>query len=577
MLIDMDHVSKTYQDRPLLNQISFALEEKDKVALVGGNGTGKSTFLRLMAGKETCDQGTIRWKKALRIAYLPQQPQLNDTLTVEEQVKASARKDSQEYEIKAILYRLGIDDLDAQIATLSGGQRKRVALAQVLLQEYDVLLLDEPTNHLDAAMIEWLEAYLIKRTQAVFMVTHDRYFMERITNRMAELDHGRLYTYQGNYETYLEEKQLRLAQAAQREHKRQQLLKKEWEWVHAGVQARGTKSRDRLARFEKLQAEAAPQSDQAVTFTMSAARLGKKTITIHQLGKQYEQKCLFHDFSYAMKRYERIGILGPNGCGKTTLLKILAGQIQPDSGSIEYGETVKIGYFQQHSEWENTNQRVWDLLAAMPGVDRDQAISLCEQLGFDRAKLYQPLARLSGGEQRRLQLLAVLMQDPNILLLDEPTNDLDLETLQALEEMLDQFCGGIFVVSHDRYFLDRLCDTMFVFQPDGTILTMIGGYSQAMLALDHKPHQSASSQVKPQPRPRQHAMSTKEKREWEQMEAVLTDLERQLAQIDAQMAASEDYHQQQALNEQRMQLEQQLEKGMERWIVLEEKRNASRL
>lgn len=575
MLMDLDHVSKIYHEQKLLNQVSFTLEDKDKVALVGVNGTGKSTLLRLLAGIESCDQGTIRRKKGLRIAYLAQDPNLDANLTVWEQVMEHSGDEAKEYELKAMLTRLGIHDTDALLATLSGGQRKRVALAQVLLQDYDLLLLDEPTNHLDAMMIEWLEAFLIKSNRAIFMVTHDRYFMERITNRMMELDHGRMFLYQGNYETYLGEKQLRIAQEAQREHKRQQRLKKEWEWVRAGVQARGTKSRDRLARFQTLLEEKQTETDRSLQLAAPASRLGKKTIVIHEIRKQYHDHVLFHDFSYSMKRYERIGILGPNGCGKTTLLRILAQQEELNGGSIEYGETVKIGFFTQHSDLWESNLRVRDALATIVDVNARPAEQLLEQFGFDRSKQYQKIAMLSGGERRRLHLLSVLMQAPNILLLDEPTNDLDIETLQVLEEMLDEFAGGVFVVSHDRYFLDRICDTMFVFQPDGTIQTMIGGYSQTMELYHRQKQLNTQTARSKQHRESHRALTSKEKREWEQMETLLANWEQQIQRIDEEMAQTSDYRTQQSLSEQRLRLEKQLEEGMERWMELEAKRNQS--
>ena len=572
MLIDLDHVRHCYHKQCLLDEVSFTLDEKDKVALVGINGTGKSTLLKLLVGSEACDQGIIRRKKDLRIAYLAQNPDLDDALSVWDQVMKQTNV-TKEYEAKAMLTRLGITDIHAEIATLSGGQRKRVALAQVLLQEYDLLLLDEPTNHLDAEMIEWLEAFLIKSNRAVFMVTHDRYFMERITNRIVELDHGHMFVYQGNYETYLEQKQLRIAQEAQREHKRQRLLKKEWEWVRAGVQARGTKSRDRLARFEALQAESGPMVDHALQLDAPTSRLGKKTVEIHELRKQYQEHVLFHSFSYQMKRCERIGILGPNGCGKSTLLRILAHQEKPDSGSVVLGKTVKIGFFAQHSDIWEPQKCVRDALASITDMDIHRAAHLLEQFGFDHAKQYQKIMTLSGGEQRRLHLLRVLMQAPNILLLDEPTNDLDIDTLQVLEDYLDHFNGGVFVVSHDRYFLDRICDTMFVFQSDGTIQTMIGGYSQSLNMMKQQKKENRQA-VKPKhTREARRSLTSQEKREWEQMETTLATLEKQLQEIDNEMAQTSDYRRQKELGEQRLSLEQQMEERMERWMELEKKRN----
>lgn len=588
MLMSLEAIQKYHNEKCILKEASFAIEEKDKIALIGVNGTGKTTLLRILAGIEAIDAGKIIKKKELKIAYLAQDPQLDDGLTILEQVLANvqnAQEETKAYEAKAILGKLGITNTSEKIAVLSGGQRKRVALAEVLLRPCDLLLLDEPTNHLDAEMIEWLEKYLIRYNKAVFMVTHDRYFMEHVTNEILEIDHGELYSYQGNYSTYIEEKQRRNEEMANREKKRQNILRKELEWVRAGVQARGTKSKDRLQRFEQLSQMEKPTQEGTMKLTSISSRLGKKTIEIKHLSKQYGEQILFEDLNYHVKRHDRIGILGPNGCGKSTLLKVLHHDIAPDQGEVIYGETVKVGFFRQGCESLDANQRVIDVIKEVSDDIETQdghlsASQMLEQFLFDRKAQYSKVGTLSGGERRRLYLLRILMGAPNILFLDEPTNDLDINTLQILEDYLDGFDGAIFVVSHDRYFLDRICDSLFVFTGNGKITMTIGGYSQfqeinKQNQIDHKATVEATSKEKPRQRSMIPNMSSKEKKELEGIGEEIATLEDQLQKIDQDMEQfATDFIKLSQLGEERTLIEQQLEERMERWMELEDKRQA---
>lgn len=589
MLITVEHLEKYHNEKCILKDTNFTIEDHDKMALIGVNGTGKTTFLRILAGVEPYDNGNIMMKNGLRIAYLAQDPQLDESLTILEQVLKHVQNEhgeTKEFEAKAILGKLGISDCQMPISILSGGQRKRVALAEVLLRPCDLLLLDEPTNHLDNDMIEWLESFLIRYTKAVFMVTHDRYFMEHITNKIIEIDKGNIYRFDGNYSTYLEEKARRDEIAQAKEKKRQSIIKKELEWVRAGVQARGTKSRDRLQRFEKLTALQGPQKDGTIAIQSMASRLGRKTIEFSDLSKGYDGRILFQNLEYNVKRNDRIGILGPNGCGKSTLLKVLHGDIQPDSGTIAYGETVKIGFFKQGVEDMDEEKRVIDYIRDVSddietGDGHLTASQMLEQFLFDAKMQYTKISRLSGGERRRLYLLHVLMEAPNILFLDEPTNDLDIMTLQILEDYLDSFDGAIFVVSHDRYFLDRICDNMFVFVGNGMVKKTIGGYSQYMedrvrVQTSEKKDAAKSYQEEKQ---RQRAsipsMTSKEKRELEMMDDTIAKLEATLVKIDQDMEKfSWDFQKLSELSKQREETNAILETTMERWMELQDKAEA---
>ena len=489
MLLSVEHLTKHQNIKPIVKDVSFAIEDHDKIALIGVNGTGKTTLLRIIAGLETYEEGNMIRKNNLRISYLPQDPVFDEEDTILHQILCMD-KDIKEFEAKAILGKLGIYDTARIVKHLSGGQRKRVALARALLQPCDLLLLDEPTNHLDNDMIEWLEKYLLRYSHAIFMVTHDRYFLERICDKMIEIDQANIYTYEANYSQYLELKAQREEIAQANERKRQNILRTELAWMRAGVQARGTKSKERIERFHKLNAIEKPNEQANIKLDAISSRLGKKIIECENLSKAYGEHFLFHDFSYHLQRNDRIGILGANGCGKTTLLKLLAKELAPDSGEVIHGDTVRIGFFKQGYEEMDMSMRVLDYIQessnAITTIEGTYTASqMLERFLFDAKAQYMPIGRLSGGERRRLYLLKVLMQAPNILFLDEPTNDLDIQTLQILEDYLDTFNGALITVSHDRYFLDRICDKLFVFKSDKTIQQFLGGYS-ALMELEEK-------------------------------------------------------------------------------------------
>ena len=577
MLLSVEHLTKHQNIKPIVKDVSFAIEDHDKIALIGVNGTGKTTLLRIIAGLETYEEGNMIRKNNLRISYLPQDPVFDEEDTILHQILCMD-KDIKEFEAKAILGKLGIYDTARIVKHLSGGQRKRVALARALLQPCDLLLLDEPTNHLDNDMIEWLEKYLLRYSHAIFMVTHDRYFLERICDKMMEINQANIYTYEANYSQYLELKAQREEIAQANERKRQNILRTELAWMRAGVQARGTKSKERIERFHKLNAIEKPNEQENIKLDAISSRLGKKIIECENLSKAYGEHLLFHDFSYHLQRNYRIGILGANGCGKTTLLRILAKELAPDSGEVVHGDTVRIGFFKQGHEEMDMSMRVLDYIqessnaiTTMEGTYT--ASQMLERFLFDAKAQYMPIGRLSGGERRRLYLLKVLMQAPNILFLDEPTNDLDIQTLQILEDYLDTFNGALITVSHDRYFLDRICDKLFVFNSDKTIQQFLGGYS-ALMELGEKNTAVDKNEkaVKPKVSPR---LSSKEKQELEMMDEHMEKLQKQIEAIDEQMEMdTQDFVKLQSLSEQREALETKIEELMERWEYLSEKQQA---
>lgn len=573
MLMSVSHLSKYNNLKCIAKDISFSIHERDKIGLIGLNGTGKSTLLKILAGQEDY-KGEIIKKKDIRINYLPQIPSFQPQNTVLEQVYEDVGHDVAEYEIKSILNRFQIINHSQPISQLSGGQKKRVALAIALIKPCDLLLLDEPTNHLDHEMIEYLEKYLTKFNRALVMITHDRYFLERITHRMLELEHGQLYTYEANYSLYLEQKAQREENLQNAQHKRKQFLKKELEWVRAGVQARTTKNKGRLQRYEALSQQTDLPVTQNLEMIDTASRLGQKTIELLGISHRFDH-LLFQPFDYLFQRNERVGIVGINGSGKSTLLHIIAGQIQPTSGEVEYGETIRIGYFKQGHEDMNDNQRVIDYIQEEARYLKTRqgefsAKQMCEKFLFDKELQYTPIGRLSGGEKRRLYLLKVLMGAPNVLLLDEPTNDLDITTLQILEDYLDSFQGIIITVSHDRYFLDRLCDTLFVFSHQ-QIQVHNGGYSDYIITSNQTSSNKPKSNTKKPVRERKVRLTYLEKKELESLEADIPALEQKLQQLDEQLNQVTDFHDIQELSNQRNALENEIETKSIRWLELLEK------
>lgn len=570
MLINIQNLSYAIGERQLYKNLNMIVEDTDKIALVGVNGTGKSTLLKMIAHH---DSPAITYKKDLKIAYLSQNPVFRDNETILNEAK-HILKEVPEYSIKSSLTRFGLEDMDQVISTLSGGQKKRLALAIVLLEECDLLILDEPTNHLDTPMIEYLEKYLIKRSKGLLMVTHDRYFLERITNKIYELDRGEIFPYVANYSHFLELKAERENNALQAQRKRNLFLKKELEWVRAGVQARSTKSKDRLQRFEELSSIEQIQEKGTVELIDTTSRLGKKTIELVNVSKSYPDKVMFKPFSYLFKRFDRIGILGQNGCGKTTLLNMIAGIITDYDGEIIIGDTIRMAYFQQHFHYDDPTMRVIDYIRETSdnletGEGTLSARNMCERFLFDDHAQYTQIGKLSGGEQRRLYLLKVLMGAPNVLLLDEPTNDLDIETLNVLEDYLDTFKGIVITVSHDRYFLDRIVDGLFVFK-DQEIHYVNGGYSASIdITNTKKETESQKEDYRKQAKEnRKRRLTFSEKKELEGMDDLLMNLETRLSEIDEEMGSTQDFEKLDELSKERDEVEKTLEEKNERYLEL---------
>lgn len=498
-LITIEHLTKSYTERLLFDDTAFSINEGEKVGLIGINGTGKSTLLKIVAGLEEPDDGSVVRRRNLYIRYLPQIPVFTAGDTVLDAIvrdNASEPHFSSREEIEAsaknILTRLGIYDFDEKVEHLSGGQRKRVALTSVLLSTADLLILDEPTNHLDSEMADWLEDYLKKFRGALLMITHDRYFLDSVTNRIVELDKGKLYSYQTNYEGFVKLKAERIDIAVASERKRQSILKTELAWMQRGARARSTKQKAHIQRYEALRDMDAPEFDKEVEMESISSRLGRTTVEVKDLCKSYGNKVLLKDFTYIFLKNDRVGIIGPNGSGKSTLMKMIAGWVQPDSGSIEIGQTVKIGYFSQENEAMDESLKVIDYIRNVAEYvqTKDGSISasqMLERFLFPGSVQYTTISRLSGGEKRRLYLLRILMDAPNVLLLDEPTNDLDIRTLTILEDYLDSFQGIVITVSHDRYFLDRMVRRIFAFEGDGKVVQYEGGFTdyQAAYLLKH--------------------------------------------------------------------------------------------
>ena len=584
MLIAAEHLCKNYGLRQLLADVSVYVDSGDKIGIIGINGTGKSTLLRLLARAEEPDRGTVQLFPRVRAAYLPQNPAMDENAAVLEQVLRLLPDDAREaaeYEARAMLMRFGIANCTQRVGTLSGGQRKRAALAATLLQPADVLLLDEPTNHLDLEMVEWLEDYLRRFRGALVLITHDRYFLDRVVNRIVEVDHGALYSYEGGWSKYLELKAERLAMADASERKRQSILRREREWVMRGARARGTKSRDRLERYEALKNQAAPERDSTVQLAAASSRLGRKTIELENITKAFGERTVLRSFSDQIARNDRVGIVGRNGAGKSTLLNLIAGRLEPDEGTIDIGSTVRIGYFTQEARELDPEDRVIDAVRAIANhVETAEgtfsASQLLERFLFPGDQQYAKIGSLSGGEKRRLFLLCVLIGAPNILLLDEPTNDLDVETLTILEDYLEGFPGAVLAVSHDRYFLDKLAERIVEVREAGETCKYIGGFTEyQQKRREDIPAPREKNKVKAAPRaasvdarPR---FSYKEQREYQTIDAELEALTVKKESIEAEIAsAGSDYVKLQTLLEEQQTVEQALEEKTERWLYLTE-------
>jgi len=581
MLLSAEKITKSYSERPLLNDVSMYVNAGDKIGVIGVNGTGKSTLLRILAQLEEPDAGSVIRDPGVRLQYLHQNPVWDENLTVLEHVFAGAPelKENKEFEAKKILTKLGITEFDRPVSLLSGGQRKRVAIASALIRPCEVLILDEPTNHLDNDMVLWLESYLIRYTGAIIMVTHDRYFLDRVTNKIVEIDNGKLYSYQTNYSKYLEVKAQREEMELGTERKRQSLLKKELEWISRGPRARGTKSKDRIARFDELSEKAGPAEQVKLELSSVSTRLGRKTVEINNISKSYEGRCLINKFEHILLRDDRIGIVGKNGCGKSTLLNIICGKLLPDTGSVECGDTVKLGYFTQNSQEMDINLRVIDYIKGISGTIETPdgmltASQMLEKFLFTPDLQWNTIYRLSGGERRRLYLLGILMQAPNILLLDEPTNDLDVQTLTILEDYLENFSGAVIAVSHDRYFLDKVVDTIFEFRENGEINKYLGGYSDYLAESTAEPVQKKTMESKPASEKRDTGskrlkFTFKEQREFESIDAVIARLEKELVDVSEQIKEqTSDYIKLQELITTKDECEKALEEQMERWLYL---------
>ena len=582
MLLSAEHISINFGSRQLLEDVNFYLNEGDKTGIIGINGTGKSTFLKVLAGVTEPDGGRISRNPNVQVSYLPQNPVMDDDATVLEQVFLHFPAEFRalnEYEAKTMLNKLGLPDFEQKVGTLSGGQRKRVALAAALIHPADVLVLDEPTNHLDAEMTAWLEDWLRRFKGGLVMVTHDRYFLERVVNHITELSRGKLYHYEANYSKYLELKEQRAEMAEASERKRQSILRVEREWIMRGCRARTTKSKERIQRYEALLNQDAPETDDTVQMAAASSRLGKKIIELKDVSKSFDGRTIVDHFSYNLLRNDRIGIVGRNGAGKSTLLHLIAGELAPDAGSVEVGTTVKIGHFSQEGRELDLNQRVYDFIHDIADEVRTDegtfsANQMMERFMFPSDLQSVPIGRLSGGERRRLYLLSVLMEAPNVLLLDEPTNDLDVMTLSILEDYLQGFPGPILVVSHDRFLLDKLAESIFEVRGDGEILRYTGNWTdwrqkrqEEMAPVKAEKPKAAAER----PRERKLKFSYKEQLEFETIDDELTALESRLAECQAaQGRCGSDYVKLQELQTQQAELEARLEEKTERWVYLNE-------
>ncbi len=583
ILLSAQNISKTYMERKVLDNVSFFLNEGDKVGIIGINGTGKSTLLRILAGADEPDSGNVIRTNGVRISYLPQIPEFEESGSVLEQVMLhlpADLKESKEFEAKSILGKFGITDYSRDIGTLSGGERRRAGIASALIQPSDVLLIDEPTNHIDNETVSLLEEQLKKYRGAIVMVTHDRYFLNSITRKIVEIDRGQLFEYNGNYGFYLEQKAQREADAEAKERKNRTLYRREYEWIKRGARARGTKSKDRIERFHELENREKPVETEKLQMQSVSSRLGKKTIEIENISKSVNGRKLISDFSCILPRNARIGIVGHNGAGKTTLIRMLMGELAPDSGNIIVGDTVNTGYFSQECESMDVSQRVIEYIRET--ADHIQtpdgtvtAAQMLERFLFTPELQWNRIEKLSGGERKRLYLLKVLMTAPNILLLDEPTNDLDIATLTILEDYLSNFVGAVIAISHDRYFLDKMADEIWELDGNGTVNRYNGNYSdylekiQQNVNMAEKPKKQTEKKERTFNGKRKLKFSFKEQREFETIDDDIAELEQQIADTENEISrCSSDYVKLQELSEKKEVLENQLAEKMDRWVYL---------
>lgn len=583
ILLSAQNISKTYMERKVLDNVSFFLNEGDKVGIIGINGTGKSTLLRILAGADEPDSGNVIRTNGVRISYLPQIPEFAESGSVLEQVMLhlpADLKESKEFEAKSILGKFGITDYSRDIGTLSGGERRRAGIASALIQPSDVLLIDEPTNHIDNETVSLLEEQLKKYRGAIVMVTHDRYFLNSITRKIVEVDRGQLFEYNGNYGFYLEQKAQREADAEAKERKNRTLYRREYEWIKRGARARGTKSKDRIERFHELENREKPVETEKLQMQSVSSRLGKKTIEIENISKSVNGRKLISDFSCILPRNARIGIVGHNGAGKTTLIRMLTGELAPDSGNIIVGDTVNTGYFSQECENMDVSQRVIEYIRET--ADHIQtpdgtitAAQMLERFLFTPELQWNRIEKLSGGERKRLYLLKVLMTAPNILLLDEPTNDLDIATLTILEDYLSNFSGAVIAISHDRYFLDKMADEIWELDGNGTVNRYNGNYSdylekiQQNVNMAEKPKKQTEKKERTFNGKRKLKFSFKEQREFETIDDDIAELEQQIADTENEISkCSSDYVKLQELSEKKEVLENQLAEKMDRWVYL---------
>ena len=589
-IINVENITKSYTGRKLFSKASFYVQEKEKIGIIGINGTGKSTLLKIIAGCEEPEEGTVTTANHIVINYLSQNPDYDDNSSVIDHVLnqiISSDLDEQhrwslESDAKALLNKLGITDINQKMGELSGGQRKRIALVATVLKPSDVLILDEPTNHLDYDMVEWLEDYLKKWRGAIIMVTHDRYFLDSVCNRIVEIDKGSIYSYDTNYTGFLERKAAREDSEWASERKRQSILRKEIEWMQRGARARSTKQKAHIQRYEALRDQKGPVQDSRLELSSISSRLGRTTIELDNISKSYDSTVCVRDFSYIFLKNDRIGFVGKNGCGKTTLMKMIVGEILPDTGEIEVGQTVKIGYYSQEIEFESDEQRVIDYVKDTAEYVRTadglvSASAMLERFLFTAEQQYSPIGKLSGGEKRRLNLLKVLMEAPNVLVMDEPTNDLDTQTMTILEDYLDTYEGIVITVSHDRYFLDRIARRIFAFEGDGKIVQYEGGYTdyiakrpEAISLLNTIPEKAKSSKET-----WGHAKKLKftynEQREYETIESDIAELEDKITAIENDISANaSNYGKLTELSKEKEAFEEQLMEKMERWEYLED-------